>query len=432
MYASPNIASKVYVVHADRNTPGFMRSPPEVPYMYALESAMDELAIELGMDPVELRRVNDTMKDPINGVPYTSRSLMQCYDEAARAFGWSQRQPAPGSMRDGEWLIGWGCATAAYPTQMAPVTARVTLDRKGNVRVEVAAHEIGNGAYTVIGQMAAERLGAPPGSVDVRLGDSALPPGPVAGGSNTTASTCSVVLKASDAIRGKLFHAAATANDSPLTGQPPASLRLSAGRVSGPDGNGEQLEKLFDRLGVGAIEEYAEWVPHGMTADGIAALYNGSIRIIGGPMKDRIAFAFGAEFVEVRVHALTREIRVPRIVGAFASGRIMNTRTARSQHMGAMIWGIASALHEETELDVGRGRYVNTNLADYLVPVNADVDSVEVILVPEVDGEINPAGVKGIGELANVGTAAALSNAVYHATGVRVRKLPIRIEKLLV
>jgi xanthine dehydrogenase YagR molybdenum-binding subunit len=432
MYAAPNVASKVYVVHADRNTPGFMRSPPEVPYMYALETAMDELAIELAMDPVELRRVNDTMKDPINGVPYTSRSLMKCYDEAAVAFGWAQRQPAPGSMRDGDWLIGWGCATATYPSQMAPVTARVTLDRKAKARVEVAAHEIGNGAYTVIAQMAGERLGLPLGSVEVRLGDSTLPPGPVAGGSNTTASTCSVVLKACDAIRGKLFHAAVAANDGPLAGQPPASLQLSAGRVSGPDGNGEPLEKVFDRLGVGAIEEYAEWVPHGMTADGITALYNGRTRIIGGPMKDRIAFAFGAEFVEVRVHASTREIRVPRIVGAFAAGHIMNTRTARSQYMGGMIWGIASALHEETELDARRGRYVNTNLADYLVPVNADVASVEVILVPEVDVEVNPAGVKGIGELANVGTAAALSNAVYHATGVRVRKLPIRIEKLLV
>jgi xanthine dehydrogenase YagR molybdenum-binding subunit len=191
------------------------------------------------------------------------------------------------------------------------------------------------------------------------------------------------------------------------------------------------MAKVFDRLGAGVIEEYVEWVPPGAPADAVKALNNGQTRMIRAERKDNIAYAFGAEFVEVRIHALTREIRVPRIVGAFAGGHIMNTRTARSQYLGGMIWGIGSALHEATEIDRKRARYVNDNLADYLVPVNADIDQLEVIMVPEQDNEVNPAGIKGIGELANVGTAAAISNAVYNATGKRIRKLPIRIEDLL-
>lgn len=432
MYAVPNVHTRVSIVHADRNTPGFMRSPPEVPYMYALESAMDELAVELGMDPVELRRINDTMTDPITGARYTSRSLMQCYDEASKAFGWEKRDHRPGSMRDGDWLIGWGCATATYPTQMSPATARVRLSRDGSARVQVAAHDIGTGAYTVIGQMAAERLGIPLERVKVELGDTELPAGPVAGGSITTASVCSVVAKACDSIRERIARAAVTANAGPLAGKDAASLNLDAGRLVAADGGGEDLDAAIGRMGAGAVEDYAEWLPEGVSADALKGLYDGSVKIVGGAMEDRLMFAFGAEFVEVRVHARTREVRVPRIVGAFAAGHIMNTRTARSQLLGGLVWGIGSALHEETEIDRKRARYVNDNISEYLVPVNADIEDVEIILVPEEDREVNPAGVKGLGELANVGTAAALTSAVHHATGIRVRDLPIRIEKLLV
>jgi len=402
LYAFGAVATKVSVVHADRNTPGFMRSPPVVPYIYALESAMDELAVKLGMDPVELRRVNDTTSDPITGKPYSSRSLMRCYDAAAAAFGWSRRDPQPRAMRDGDWLVGLGCATAVYPTHVGACTARVRLLSNGTTRVQVAAHEIGNGVYTVVGQMAAEQLGVPLSAVSVEVGDSLLPPAPVAGGSNTTASACSAVLKACEAIRR---------------------------RLTGPAG--EMLEDQFKRLGVGAIEEYAEFIPPGAPPDAIKQLYAGKPTLVGGAQGAKLMYATGAEFVEVRVNARTREIRVPRIVGAFAAGRLMNTRTVRSQYLGGMIWGISSALHEATEIDRGTARYVNDNLADYLMPVNADIDQVEVILVPEQDDFVNPAGVKGLGELANVGTAAAVASAVYHATGVRVRELPIRIEKLL-
>ena len=206
---------------------------------------------------------------------------------------------------------------------------------------------------------------------------------------------------------------------------------FTEGRAIAQDGAAENLEDLFKHAGVSAIEEYVEFLPSGVPRDGIQRLYAGQSSQTGGAEGEKLMYALGAEFVEVRVHRLTREIRVPRIVGAFAAGRIMNTRTARSQLMGGMIWGISSALHEATEIDRRNARYVNDNLADYLVPVNADVDQLEVILVPETDTHVNPAGVKGLGELANVGTAAAVTNAVYHATGERIRALPVRLEKLL-
>jgi xanthine dehydrogenase YagR molybdenum-binding subunit len=431
LYACPNVASKVSIVHADRSTPGFMRSPPEVPYLFALESAMDELAVALKMDPVELRRVNDTDKEPIKGLPYTSRSLMKCFDAAAAAFGWQRRTPAPRAMRDGDWLVGWGCATTMYPTQMAPATARVILSPTGQARVQTAAHDIGTGAYSVIAQTAAEGLGVPLDKVVVELGDSNLPPAPVAGGSNTTASVCNVVAKACGDMRARLASAAVQGNG-PLSGSDPASLKFVDGTLQTADGRSENIEAVINRAANGAIESYAENLPHGAPEDGIQKLYRGSPGITGGAkLKDRIQFAFGAEFVEVRVHALTGEIRCPRVVGAFAAGRIVNPRTARSQLMGGLIWGVSAALHEATEIDRREARYVNHNLADYLVPVNADVDTVDVILVPEDDHIVNDLGIKGLGELGNVGTNAAVANAVYHATGVRIRELPVRLEKLL-
>jgi xanthine dehydrogenase YagR molybdenum-binding subunit len=415
LYHYGAVKTHVTLVHADRNTPGFMRSPPVVPYIYALESAMDELAVKLEMDPIELRRINDSMTDSM-GKQWSSRSLMRCYDEAAKTFGWSARNPKPRSMRDGDWLVGWGCASAVYPTHVGAAAARVRVRADGQTRVQIAAHEIGNGAYTVIGQMAAERLGVPLSSVTVELGDTSLPPAPVAGGSNTTASACCAVMKACDAIRRKLYG---------------SSSETVGGAATNESVGDNDFEALFRRRKLGAIEEYAEYLPPGAKPDAIKNLYAGKPYLGGGSHGEKLMYALGAEFVEVRVHSQTREIRVPRIVGAFAAGRLMNTRTARSQYMGAMIWGISSALHEATEIDPRVARYVNDNLADYMIPVNADIDQLDVILVPEEDNFVNPAGVKGIGELANVGTAAAVANAVYHATGIRVRQLPIRLEKLL-
>ncbi|MEI9430757.1 xanthine dehydrogenase family protein molybdopterin-binding subunit [Mesorhizobium sp. Cs1299R1N3] len=431
MYNYGSVLTHVSVVHADRNTPGYMRSPPETPYVYALENAMDEMAVALGMDPVEFRRINEPEKEPIGGKPFSSRSLVKCYDQAAEAFGWSKRDAAVGSMREGDWLVGMGCATAIYPTASAPCAARVRLTADGQVRVQCGSHEIGTGVRTIAGQMAAERLGIGMDKISVEMGDSALPPAPVSGGSISTASVCSAVLKACDAVRAKLF-AAAVAGDGPLAGSGNAKLEMEQEKIVASGGKSAKLSDVFKAMQIGAIEEYAEFAPKGSTPEALKKLYAGQAEFHGGDQdKDSVKYAFGAEFVEVRVNSYTREIRVPRVVGAFAAGRIMNTRTARSQLMGGMIWGIGQALHEATEIDRRNARYVNRDLQDYLVPVNADIKQVDVILVPEVDLDVNPAGVKGLGELGNVGTAAAVASAVYHATGKRIRDLPIRIDHLI-
>lgn len=435
MYACPNIATKVHLVHADRNTPGFMRSPPEVPYMFALESAMDELAVSLGMDPVELRRINDTAVSPIDGKPYSSRSLMTCYDRAAASFGWSRRKSAPGSMTNGDWLVGWGCATCCYPTNVAPAAVRVTLAPNGTVRVQTAGHDIGTGAYTAIALTAAEGLGVPVEDVNVELGDSTLPPSPVAGGSNATASICNAVALACQELLGRMAEAASK-SDGPLTGMDPAAMRMRDGRLSAPDGISESLKVALARLSFGPVETTTKYTPDvaptAIKLTGHALLGKGiPVMTAGTNAGDHIQYAFGAEFVEVRIHRRTREIRVPRIVGAFAAGRIVSPTTARSQLLGGMIWGIGSALHEATDIDPRAARYMNADLAEYLIPVNADIGEVDVIFVPEEDTKVNALGIKGLGELGNVGTNAAIANAVYHATGRRIRDLPIRMENLL-
>ena len=431
MYACPNIATAVQVVHVDRNTPGFMRAPAEVPYMFGLESAMDELAYALRMDPVELRRVNDTQSDPVSGLAFSSRSLMQCFDQAAAKFGWKQRNPEPGATRDGDWLVGYGCATACYPTNIGPAAARVSLTPDGKANVGMAAHEIGTGAYTTVAITAARSLGIAIEDVTVLLGDSDLPPVTVAGGSNNAASTTLAVVKACEELRRRVAEAAAQAEDSPFHGADPATLSLSAGKLTGADGRSEPLNKVVGRTAA-FLEVYAEHVPQGLPSSAMAGLYRGKVMMSRGDgRKDIAAFSFGAHFVEVRVHALTREIRVPRVVSAFAAGTIINPMAARSQFMGGAIWGLSAALHEATEIDAATARYTNKNLADYMVPVNADVPSIEIILVPEADSRVNLLGVKGIGEIGVVGMNAAVTNAVFNATGKRVRSLPLRAEMLL-
>jgi xanthine dehydrogenase YagR molybdenum-binding subunit len=431
MYACPHIATAVNVVHADRNTPGFMRAPPETPYMFALESAMDELAYELNMDPIELRRVNDTQVDPVKGIPFSSRSLMQCFDQAAARFGWAQRTPKPGSMRDGDWLVGFGCATACYPTNIGPAAVRISVTSNGKAIVGMAGHEIGTGAYTTVAIAAARALGLRVEDVTVHMGDSDLPPIMIAGGSNNAASATHAVAKACEEIRRRIADAAVKSDDSPFRGSDPATLKLANGELVGATTQRESLREAVARAGH-RLEVYAENVPEGLPATAVADMMKGKPAMLRGfGRKDVTAFSFGAHFVEVRVHRLTREIRVPRVVSAFAAGTIVNSKTAYSQFMGGAIWGLSSALFEVTEMDREAARYVNDNLADYLVPVNADVPSVEIIIVPEEDDRVNPLGIKGIGEIGIVGMNAAVANAVFHATEKRVRDLPIRPEKLL-
>jgi xanthine dehydrogenase YagR molybdenum-binding subunit len=431
MYACDNIETAVNVVHADRNTPGFQRAPAETPYMFGLESAMDELAYALNMDPIELRRVNDTQIDPVSGLRFSSRSLMRCFDQAADRFGWRNRDPKPASMREGEWQIGYGCAASCYPTNIGPGAARLAFTPDGKAVIGLAAHEIGTGAYTTVAITVAGGLGIPVEAVTVNLGDSDLPPVPVAGGSNNAASTSHVARKVCMEAVAKIAAAAVAASDSPFHGVDPATLKLRDGALAGPDGRSEPLQKAIGRVGA-KLEVYAENVPGGLQPEAMANLYKGQPMMErGSGRKDFTTYAFGAQFVEVRVHERTREVRAPRIVSAFAAGNIINPLTAYSQLMGGAIWGLSAALHEATELDLAHARYINDNLADYMVPVNADVPSVEIIMVPEHDEDVNPLGVKGIGEIGIVGMNAAVANAVFHATGTRIRDLPVRVEKLL-
>jgi xanthine dehydrogenase YagR molybdenum-binding subunit len=431
MYACPNIDTSVEVAHADRNTPGFMRAPAETPYMFGLESAMDELAYKLGTDPVELRRVNDTQADPVTGKPFTSRSMMTCFDRAAERFGWSNRKAEPGSMAEGDWLIGWGCAASCYPSNIGPAAARLSLSPDGKCRVYLAAHEIGTGAYTTVALAAAHALGLKVEDVSVEMGDSDLPPVPVAGGSNNAATTVNATLKACEEVRSRLAAAAVADRAGAFAGVDPVKLQLRDGRLVW-NNQAEPLAKAVGRVTAGALEVHAENVPEGLPPESMGKLYQGEMTMLrGSGRKDDTAYAFGAHFVEVRVHRLTREVRTKRVVSAFAAGTIINPLTAYSQFMGGTIWGLSAALHEATEVDPATARYVNDSLADYLVPVNADVPDIQILVVKEADNAVNPAGVKGIGEIGIVGMNAAVANAVFHATGKRIRDLPIRPEKLL-
>jgi xanthine dehydrogenase YagR molybdenum-binding subunit len=385
LYGAGAVRALEQLARVDRNTPGPMRAPPEVPYLFALESAMDELAHELRIDPVELRRRNDTSADPVTGKPFTTRPLMRCFEAAAAAFDWSRRRSTPRAMRRDGWLVGLGCAAAVRPVKIGPAAIRVAQDADGAVTVETAHHEIGNGVYTLLASIASERLGVPLERVTVVLGDTALPPAGISGGSSTTTS---------------LANALAT-----------ACVRL----VQQPEG---------------AREVRVDWLPDGADQSALEQLREGHIKLQSSGDK-ALAWTFGAHMIEVHVHALTGEVRVARHVGAFAAGRILNPLAARSQYLGGMLWGQSSALLEKTEVDPRTAIYINRDLAEYLVPTAADVGALEAIVVPDDDRDVNPEHVKGLGEIGIIGVNAAVANAVFNATGVRVRDLPIRVEDLL-
>lgn len=414
MYACPNVDTRYRLAELDISTPTFMRGPGEASGVFALECALDELAYELKLDPIELRRRNEPALDEGENRPFSSRSLLQCYETGAERFGWSRRNPAPRSMRDGRLMIGWGMATSTYPVLFNQASARVRMQPDGTADVEAAASDMGPGTYTSMTQVAADALGLPMDRIRFRLGRSDLPATPPHGGSQTMASVGSAVRAACLALQEELTTRAINSRGGAFAGVDKNTLSWRDGRLQ--------------RSGGGASLGYAEILE---AAGGRPVMATGSAGRDPETASRYSMHAFGAVFAEVAIDPAVRTIRVRRVVGAYGAGRIVNPRLALSQCTGGMVGGIGTALMEATALDMRDGRPVNAHMADYLVPVNLDIGTLEAHFVPEEDPHVNPLGVKGLGEIALVGVAPAIANAVFHATGVRVRTLPIRIDHLL-
>ena len=415
LYACPNQDTSHRLVTLDLGTPCQMRAPGEASGTFALESSMDELAYELKMDPIELRVRNYADADPEEKKPWSSKSLKECYQLGAEKFGWSKRKPEPRSMRDGKLLVGYGMATATYPVNRAPAHVYVRLTPDGKALVTSGCLDIGTGTYTIMTQLAADALGLPLDRVKFELGDTRMPEAPVSGGSQTAASVGSAVREAGTQILDKLIGLAVADAASPLHGLDPSDVLARDGYLAAKadPAKSETYAAVLERSGQPSLELVAESKP--------------------GDEKEKFAMhSFGAQFCEVKVDPELGEARVTRFLGVFGAGRILNEKTAQSQLKGGIVMGVGMALHEQTVFDEKVGRAVNPNLAEYHVPVNADIPDIEVIFVNEEDTHINPIGAKGVGELGITGTAAAVANAIYHATGRRIRHLPITPDKLLI
>jgi xanthine dehydrogenase YagR molybdenum-binding subunit len=412
LYTTPNVAQTYRTVPLDVNTPTPMRGPGYSSAAFPIESAMDELAHELGVDPIELRRRNEPENDQSSGQPFSTRRLRDCYTVGAREFGWSRRNPKPRSTRDGDWLIGTGMATALYDTLRAPAQARVRLDADGTALVESSTSDMGPGTYTSMTQVAADALGLTVRNVTFRLGDTNMPTAPLHGGSLTMASVGSTVQDGCDKLRQQAIQLAVGDSRSPLYGTDADDIVVRGGRLHLSDNpaRGETYRQLLTRNNRAYLEAAGSWTP----SQSRSSMY-----------------AYGAVFAEVGVDARLGLVRVRRMLGVFDAGRIISPKLADSQAIGAMVGGIGAALLEHTVTDHRDGRIVNANLADYLVPVNADVRDLRAIYIDGRDDEADPIGVKGLGEVVLVGVAPAIANAVFHATGRRVRELPITAEALL-
>ncbi len=414
LYNCPNYDTPYKLAKLDLPTPTWMRAPGAVSGAFALECALDELAYELKIDPLELRIINYAEKDPETGKPFSSKALRECFKQGAATFGWEKRKFEPRSQRDGRWLIGWGTATGTWGAFQQAASIKITFRADGTASVGSATADIGPGTYTVITMIAAEFLGLPPERVKFELGDTKLPQAPSQGGSWTTASVGSAAHGAAMNIKQKLFEMALKETNSPFA-----------------NAKADDAEMMNGRLRLKSDAAKSVLISDLMRKNNLTEIVENYRSTPNPERKKYTTIAHGAQFVEVKVDESLGIVKVTRVVEATACGRIMNPKTSHSQEMGGVVWGIGMALQEATEIDHRYGRMMTTNLADYHVPVNADVHEVVTTFVEEDDKIVNPLGVKGMGELCLVGIPAAIANAVFHATGKRIRNLPITPDKLL-
>jgi xanthine dehydrogenase YagR molybdenum-binding subunit len=414
VYACPNLDAPLRITETDLNTPTWMRAPGAVSGMFALECAMDELAYAVDVDPLQLRLVNYTEVDPDSGKPFSSKALRECYRLGAEKFGWERRTMAPRSMRDGRLLVGWGTATGVWGAFQNPASARIVFRPDGSATVSTAVTDIGPGTYTVVAMIAAEFLGNTPEQVEVKLGDSRLPFAPPQGGSAMTASVGTAVRGAALAITARLLTLANGTASSPLRGAAADAVEMLDGRIRLKSDPSRSVA-IADVMRGANLTEITETFASRPSPE----------------RNDYAMLAHGAQFVEVKVDPDVGTVRVSRVIEVTACGKIMNPKASHSQEIGGVVWGIGMALQEATEIDHRYGRIMNPNLQHYHVPVNADIHMVETLFVEEDDKIVNPLGVKGMGELGMVGIPAAIANAVFHATGKRIRDLPITPDKLL-
>ncbi|WOH51641.1 xanthine dehydrogenase family protein molybdopterin-binding subunit [Bradyrhizobium sp. sBnM-33] len=413
LYKSPNAEFEHRLVKLDLPTSCDMRAPGAATGVYALECAMDELAIALKTDPVQLRLQCYSDRHQGEDLPYTSKQLRECYRQGAEAFGWNKRNAEPRSMRDANELVGWGMASGVWEALQMPATIRIVLTANGHAEVATAASDIGTGTYTIMAQVAADTLGLPIDNITVKLGDSTLPQCPLEGGSWIAASVCNAIANTARAVRGDLLKLAVRMKDSPLAGAGVDDVALIEGKIVSKR-DATRAVSIASAMQSGKAERITREEANKVDED-----------------KSHARNVHSAIFAEVKIDEELGVIRVTRVVNAVAAGRVLNPKTAHSQVMGGVVWGIGMALHEETLFDHRFGRVMNANIAEYHVPVNADVHDIKVIFVDEPDQIVNPLGIKGLGEIGIVGVAAAIANAVYHATGKRVRDLPITLDKVV-
>jgi len=429
MYAVSNVSAQHQVRLINTVTPGWMRAPGENPSAFGLEVAMDELAYALDIDPLELRLRNWADKDYQLDLPWSTRRLKEAYQKGAEAFGWDKRIMTPRSMREGRELIGWGMASGTYPVNRLPAEAKIILTPQGRFVVQCAGADIGTGTYTILAQTAADHLGVDSETIEVELGDTALPRAGVAGGSQLAGNLTAAVNDTAKKMRERLLALASELPASPLSGLPVSQFTLKDGAIQHSGGSGLSLAQLATLAPADSLSVKGGTFPDDMPQserDKIVRNLNDMSR-----PEAFSAHSWSAQFVEVRVDEDFGTIRVKRMVAALDSGRLYNPKLARSQWIGGMIMGVGQALMEEGIVDPRNGRVINNNLADYLVPVNGDIPSITTINVGEPDFEATTMGGKAVGELGIVGVAAAISNAVFHATGKRVRDLPITLDKII-